>query len=84
MVELARGQTRCSVLSIGYNLGLAILGGATPMVAVYAIRQSGYDLAPALPVMATAAVSFAVILGLPEAFARQPAAAGVDHARRHG
>jgi MHS family proline/betaine transporter-like MFS transporter len=84
MVELVRGQTRCSVLSVGYNLGLAILGGATPMAAVYAIQHSGYDLAPAVLVMATAAVSFAVILGLPEAIGRQTAAASPARTRRHG
>jgi len=54
------------VLSVGYNLGLAILGGATPMAAVYTIQHTGYDLAPAALVMATAAISFAIILGLRE------------------
>jgi MFS transporter, MHS family, proline/betaine transporter len=66
MVELVPNRTRCTVLSVGYNLGLAILGGATPMAAVYTIRHSGYDLAPAALVMATAAISFGVILGLRE------------------
>src|SRR5215472_4713193 len=66
MVELVPNRTRCTVLSVGYNLGLGILGGATPMAAVYAIRHSGYDLAPAILVMATAAISFVIILGLRE------------------
>src|SRR5262249_4407670 len=34
MVELVPNRTRCTVLSVGYNLDLAILGGATPMAAV--------------------------------------------------
>src|SRR5262249_62121269 len=33
MVELVPNRTRCTVLSVGYNLDLAILGGATPMAA---------------------------------------------------
>ena len=66
MVELVSNRTRCTVLSVGYNLGLAILGGSTPMAAVYTIRHSGYDLAPAGLVMAAAAISFGVILGLHE------------------
>ena len=66
MVELVPSGTRCTVLSVGYNLGLAILGGATPMAAVYTIRHSGYDLSPAVLVMATAAISFFVVLGLGE------------------
>lgn len=66
MVELVPNRARCTVLSVGYNLGLAILGEGTPMAAVYMIRHSGYDLAPAGLVMATAAISFGVILGLRE------------------
>jgi MHS family proline/betaine transporter-like MFS transporter len=62
MVELATGGTRCTVMSVGYNLVLAVLGGATPMVAVYTVRQTGYDLSPAALVMAAAAISFLVIL----------------------
>ena len=62
MVELTPGRTRCTVMSIGYNLVLAVLGGATPMAAVYTIRESGYDLSPAALVMGAAAVSFFVIL----------------------
>jgi len=66
MVELVPAHIRCTVMSVGYNLGLAILGGATPMVAVYVAHRSGNDLSPAFLVMAAAAVSFLVILGLRE------------------
>ena len=62
MVELVLGRTRCTVLSVGYNLVLAILGGATPMAAIYAIRETGNDLSPAALVMTTAAISFLVVL----------------------
>jgi len=64
MVELAPGRTRCTVLSVGYNLVLAVLGGATPMAAVYLIQRSDYDLSPAALVMVTAAISFLVITSL--------------------
>ena len=66
MVELVPAHIRCTVMSVGYNLGLAILGGATPMVAVYVVHRSGNDLSPAFLVMAAAGVSFLVILGLRE------------------
>jgi MFS transporter, MHS family, proline/betaine transporter len=46
MVELAPGHFRCTIMSVGYNLGLAVLGGATPMAAVYVVRRSGNDLSP--------------------------------------
>jgi MHS family proline/betaine transporter-like MFS transporter len=64
MVELAPDHTRCTVLSVGYNLVLAVLGGATPMVAVYVIQASGNDLSPAALLMVTAAISFLVIASI--------------------
>jgi MHS family proline/betaine transporter-like MFS transporter len=78
MVELAPDRTRCTVLSVGYNLVLAVLGGATPVAAVYVIRQSGYDLSPAGLVMATAAISFLVIaiISPNESFLELPANRG--------
>ena len=54
------------MLSLGYNTGMAILGGLTPMIAVYTIKRSQYDLSPAFLLMAAAAVSFGVIIGLRE------------------
>ena len=49
-------------------LGSLVFGhiGDTPMAAVHMIRHSGYDLAPAILIMATAAISFVVILGIRE------------------
>jgi MHS family proline/betaine transporter-like MFS transporter len=59
---------RCTVLSLGYNTGMAILGGLAPMVAVYTIKRSQDDLSPAFLLMAAAAVSFVVIIGLRETY----------------
>jgi MFS transporter, MHS family, proline/betaine transporter len=66
MVELVPARVRCTVMSVGYNLVLAILGGATPAVAVYMVERSQNDLSPAFLLMAAAAVSFVVVLGLRE------------------
>src|SRR3984893_8466051 len=68
MVELVPNHLRCTVLSVGYNLGFGILGGLTPMVAIYTINRSRDDLSPAFLLMAAAAVSFAVITGLRETY----------------
>ena len=68
MVELVPNRLRCTVLSVGYNIGLAILGGLTPMVAVYTINRSQYDLSPAFLLMAAAAISFVSVLGLRETY----------------
>ena len=55
-------------MSLGYNTGMAILGGLTPMVAVYTIKRSQYDLSPAFLLMAAAAVSFIVVTALRETY----------------
>jgi MHS family proline/betaine transporter-like MFS transporter len=68
MVELVPDRIRCTVLSVGYNAGMAVLGGMTPMVAVYTIQRSQYDLSPAFLLMAAGAVSFVVIAGLRETY----------------
>ena len=68
MVELVPERVRCTVLSLGYNTGMAILGGLTPMVAVYTIKRSQYDLSPAFLLMAAAAVSVIVVIGLRETY----------------
>ena len=68
MVELVPERVRCTVLSLGYNTGMAILGGLTPMVAVYTIKRSQYDLSPAFLLMAAAAVSCVVVIGLTETY----------------
>jgi len=68
MVELVPDRVRCTVLSVGYNTGMAFLGGVTPVVAVYTIQRSQYDLSPAFLLMAAAAVSFVVIAGLRETY----------------
>jgi MFS transporter, MHS family, proline/betaine transporter len=68
MVELVPMRVRCTVLSVGYNAGMAVLGGLTPMIAVYTITRSHYDLSPAFLLMAAAAVSFVVVIGLRETY----------------
>ena len=68
MVELVPDRVRCTVLSVGYNAGMAVLGGLTPMVAVYTIERSQYDLSPAFLLMAAAAVSLIIVLRLRESY----------------
>jgi MHS family proline/betaine transporter-like MFS transporter len=76
MAELAPPHLRCTVLSLGMNLGFGVLGGLTPLVAVYAIKRSHNDLSPAFVLMAAAAVSFGVLASLRETY-RRPFAGAV-------
>ena len=83
MVELVPARVRCTVLSVGYNAGMAILGGLTPMVAVYTVKRSQYDLSPAFLLMAAAMISFVVVIGFRETYKlplSSPVAAAADAA----
>src|SRR5215813_7731984 len=68
MVEMAPSRVRCTVVSVGLNLVYGVVGGRTPMIAIYTIERSGDDLAPAFLLMAMAAVSFSVIIRLRETY----------------
>lgn len=73
MAEMLPGHVRVSGTSLGYNLCMALFGGTTPLVVVYVIKISHSDLAPALYLMAAAAVSLAVVIRLQET-AKRPLA----------
>jgi MHS family proline/betaine transporter-like MFS transporter len=61
-VELFPARDRLSGYSIAYNLGLGIVGGATPMVATWLIKASGSPAAPAFLLTAAAVLAFAAVL----------------------
>ena len=67
MAELAPWRVRCTVLSVGYNVSLAVLGGTTPMVAAWLVSRTQVQLAPAVYLTAAAAVTFLAALMLPKA-----------------
>jgi MHS family proline/betaine transporter-like MFS transporter len=65
MAELAPWRVRCTVLSVAYNVGMALLGGTTPLVAAWLVARSGVTLAPAWYLAAAAALTFIGSLLLP-------------------
>jgi MHS family proline/betaine transporter-like MFS transporter len=67
MAELAPWRVRCPVLSVGYNIALAFLGGTTPMVAAWLVQRTGVALAPAAYLAVAAAITFTAALMLPHA-----------------
>ena len=67
MAELAPWRVRCTVLSVGYNIALALLGGTTPMVAAWLVARTGVALAPAAYLSAAAAITFGAAWLLPQA-----------------
>jgi MFS transporter, MHS family, proline/betaine transporter len=66
MAELAPWRVRCSVLSVAYNVGMALLGGTTPLVAAWLVSRTGAALAPAMYLAGAAALTFVGALLLPK------------------
>jgi MHS family proline/betaine transporter-like MFS transporter len=69
MAELAPWRVRCTVLSVAYNVGMAVLGGTTPLVGAWLVARTGVPLAPAIYLTAAAALTFVGALLLPGAAA---------------
>jgi MFS transporter, MHS family, proline/betaine transporter len=67
MAELAPWRVRCTVLSISYNFGVALLGGTTPLVAAWLVSKTGFSLAPAVYLAISGGLSFIGALALPKA-----------------
>jgi MHS family proline/betaine transporter-like MFS transporter len=67
MAELAPWRVRCTVLSISYNFGVALLGGTTPLVAAWLVSRTGFALAPAVYLAISGGLSFIGALALPKA-----------------
>ena len=66
MAELAPWRVRCTVLSIAYNLGMALLGGTTPLIAAWLLSRTGVAVAPAWYLTAAAALAFVAAILLPK------------------
>src|SRR3954451_852382 len=49
--------TRATGMAVGYNVGVAIFGGFTPLIAQWLLGSAGIDSSPAWWVMVAAAVS---------------------------
>jgi MHS family proline/betaine transporter-like MFS transporter len=65
MAELAPWRVRCTVMSVAYNVGMALLGGTTPLVAEWLVSRTGARLAPAWYLAGAAGVTFVGALLLP-------------------
>jgi MFS transporter, MHS family, proline/betaine transporter len=65
MAELAPWRVRCTVLSVAYNIGMALLGGTTPLVASWLVARTGVTLAPAWYLSGAAGCAFVGAVLLP-------------------
>ncbi|MEM8550541.1 MAG: MFS transporter, partial [Verrucomicrobiota bacterium] len=62
IVEVTRAPYRCTVVSVAYNVTLAIFGGTTPIVATWLIEETGDLLTPAYYLMGMAVVTTITLL----------------------
>ncbi len=65
MAELAPWRVRCTVVAVAHNLGMALLGGTTPLIGSWLVARTGDTLAPALYLAAGSAVSLLAAFLLP-------------------
>jgi len=68
LVEAAPHRGRCTVVAIGYNIPLGIIGGLTPMAATWLVARTGDDLSPAYMLIAAAVASTVAVLFMQETF----------------
>lgn len=61
-VELFPSEDRLTGYSISFNLGVGVVGGATPMLATWLIEATGHPLAPAWLMIAAAATAALTLL----------------------
>jgi MFS transporter, MHS family, proline/betaine transporter len=83
LVELFPAQTRSTSSSIGFNLGLALIGGPGPLIAAAIASATGSSTLPALYMVVVAAVAtLALVRWLPEVGGRRLDAAAAPAVNR--
>jgi MFS transporter, MHS family, proline/betaine transporter len=68
MVETVPAEVRCTVIALGYNVTLGVIGGLSPLAATWLVERTGNDYSPAFMIMAAAAISFAALLSFKETY----------------
>lgn len=68
IVESAPAYIRTTVVALGYNLTMGILGGLTPLVASWLIHRTENEMVPANMIVAVAAISLIAVLFVSESY----------------
>ncbi|GAB3564169.1 MFS transporter [Spelaeicoccus albus] len=64
MASIFPPETRATGMALGYNVGVTIFGGFTPLVATWLINTTGNDMAPSFWVIFAAVVSTVSLIGI--------------------
>jgi MHS family proline/betaine transporter-like MFS transporter len=62
LVEMFAPTIRCSATSLSLNLGMGLLGGTAPMVAVYLVSRAHIGMGPVYYLMAVVALSLIAVI----------------------
>ena len=68
VVEAFPRHVRCSALGLAHNSAAALFSGMAPMIAVFLIKQTGSELAPAFYIAAASVLSFVAVLVAPSPY----------------
>jgi MHS family proline/betaine transporter-like MFS transporter len=68
LVEATPPGVRCTVIALGFNVTMGVVGGLSPLVATWLVAATHDDLSPAFLIMAAAAVSFLSGLSFRESY----------------
>lgn len=68
MVEATPPGARCTVIALGFNVTMGVIGGFTPLVATWLVARTHEDLSPAFLIMGAAAVSFVSALSFGDSY----------------
>lgn len=71
MVESAPAYIRTTVVALGYNLTMGILGGLTPLVASWLIHRTENEMMPAYMIVAVASVSLIAVMFVAETYKKE-------------
>ena len=66
IVELVPTPVRFSASTLGYNVGAAIFGGTTPLLAMWLIQTTGSLLSPGLYLVVVGLLTLLVVYNLVE------------------
>jgi len=70
-VSLHGPDLRCTALSVGYNIALALFGGTAPLIATLLVKATGWPGAPGLYLVLTALVCLALVRFVPQSPVRR-------------
>jgi len=68
LVEVVPPEVRCTVISLGFNVTLGVVGGLSPLAAGWLVQQTGNVYCPAFMIIAAVPISVLALLRFKESY----------------